>query len=52
MQYIKAHLTLMPDLTSLEIVILDCPNFDDELLTILAQGIPKALTALTLDFNG
>ena len=52
MTHIKDHFRLVHRLKTIEIVIIDCPNFDDELLTILAQGLPQSLTELSLDFSG
>ena len=36
----------------MEVVIIECPNFDDNLLTVLAQAIPESVTSLSLDFTG
>jgi hypothetical protein len=43
MHDITSNLNLLTHLTTIEIVIIECPSFDDELLTILAQGMPRCL---------
>jgi hypothetical protein len=52
MQNIKNNLTLISNLTTIDIVIIECPSFDDQLLSILAQGMPHSLKELSVDFTG
>jgi hypothetical protein len=52
MQHIQHEFNQINTLKQVEIVIIECPNFDDELLTILAGSIPESVTDLTLDFTG
>jgi len=49
---VQKLLNMHDRLTSLDIVILDCPSFDDQLLTALAKEMPKTLKEIHLDFNG
>ena len=51
MHNIKNHM-LISHLKIIEVVIIDCPNFDDSLLTIFAQGLPHSLTDFSVDFTG
>jgi hypothetical protein len=48
----KDHFRLSHRLKTIEIVIIECPNFDDALLGMLAQALPESVTALSLDFSG
>ena len=52
MEHIKAAYESSKNIKTMEVVIIECPNFDDSLLTVLAQAIPESVTALTLDFTG
>lgn len=52
MHCISDNLTLISHLESIELVVIECPSFDDQLLTIFAKGLPRSLTKLTLDLTG
>lgn len=52
MQHLKDNFRLSHKIKNIEIVIMGCPNFDDELLTVLAQAIPESVQELSLDFSG
>lgn len=52
MQHIQNYYQHNRTITTVEIVIIECANFDDDLLTTLAKAIPKSVKELTLDFTG
>lgn len=49
---IKEQFRLMNHIKRQEITIIESVNFDDELLTVLADSLPQSLTEISLDFTG